>query len=113
VHDCLSDPSHGDIGAVLMTDYLGYGNKCARGRFLLHRAGHGWGIRLGRPVFARCAVERARPRAEVNDAIATIPGASRVLLDSVCGQWEQAFSFDAGKTWEINWIMTFTRDSAG
>lgn len=24
-------------------------------------------------------------------------------------QWEQAFSADGGKTWEPNWIMTFTR----
>ena len=24
-------------------------------------------------------------------------------------QWEQAFSEDGGKTWETNWIMTFTR----
>ena len=24
-------------------------------------------------------------------------------------QWEQAFSDDGGKTWEVNWIMTFTR----
>jgi hypothetical protein len=25
-------------------------------------------------------------------------------------RWEQAFSDDAGETWETNWIMTFTRD---
>lgn len=25
-------------------------------------------------------------------------------------RWEQAFSTDAGKTWETNWIMDFTRD---
>jgi len=24
-------------------------------------------------------------------------------------QWEQAFSADGGKTWETNWVMTFTR----
>jgi hypothetical protein len=24
-------------------------------------------------------------------------------------QWEQAFSGDGGKTWETNWIMSFTR----
>jgi hypothetical protein len=25
-------------------------------------------------------------------------------------RFEQAFSDDGGKTWEVNWIMTFTRD---
>ena len=24
-------------------------------------------------------------------------------------QWEQAFSYDAGKTWDTNWVMTFRR----
>jgi hypothetical protein len=23
--------------------------------------------------------------------------------------WEQAFSADAGKTWEVNWIMAYSR----
>jgi hypothetical protein len=26
-------------------------------------------------------------------------------------RWEQAFSYDAGKTWETNWIMEFRRTS--
>jgi hypothetical protein len=26
-----------------------------------------------------------------------------------CPRWEQAFSDDRGRTWETNWIMTFTR----
>jgi hypothetical protein len=25
--------------------------------------------------------------------------------------WEQAFSPDAGKTWEVNWTMAFTCDA--
>ena len=28
-------------------------------------------------------------------------------------RWEQAFSDDDGKTWETNWIMTFTRKEKG
>lgn len=24
-------------------------------------------------------------------------------------RWEQAYSYDAGKTWQVNWIMTFER----
>lgn len=24
-------------------------------------------------------------------------------------RWEQAFSYDAGRTWQVNWIMTFER----
>jgi hypothetical protein len=27
-------------------------------------------------------------------------------------KWEQAFSTDGGETWETNWIMTFTRETA-
>ncbi|MDB6095664.1 MAG: hypothetical protein JWM32_3226 [Verrucomicrobia bacterium] len=26
-------------------------------------------------------------------------------------RWEQAFSADAGKTWETNWVMVFTRNA--
>jgi NIPSNAP len=32
------------------------------------------------------------------------------LNSSGSPQWEQAFSDDGGKTWETNWIMTFTRE---
>jgi hypothetical protein len=24
-------------------------------------------------------------------------------------RWEQAFSYDAGKTWDTNWVMEFRR----
>jgi hypothetical protein len=29
----------------------------------------------------------------------------------VSGHWEQALSYDAGKTWDTNWIMDFQRIS--
>jgi hypothetical protein len=34
-------------------------------------------------------------------------GFSAITANS--SHFEQAFSDDAGKTWETNWIMTFTR----
>jgi hypothetical protein len=30
------------------------------------------------------------------------------LTQSTC-RWEQAFSVDAGASWETNWVMAFTR----
>jgi len=32
-------------------------------------------------------------------------------LDADHARWEQAFSADAGRTWETNWTMDFTRAS--
>jgi hypothetical protein len=34
---------------------------------------------------------------------------SKITRESA--QWEQAYSSDAGKTWDTNWIMRFRRDS--
>jgi hypothetical protein len=39
--------------------------------------------------------------------ISTRNGFSEITKDS--SRFEQAFSDDGGKTWETNWIMTFTR----
>src|SRR5262249_48642362 len=33
-------------------------------------------------------------------------------ITSASARWEQAYSKDAGETWETNWIMTFTRITA-
>lgn len=32
-------------------------------------------------------------------------------ITALTAKWEQAFSADAGETWETNWIMTFERRS--
>ena len=33
-------------------------------------------------------------------------------LTATTAHWEQAYSTDAGKTWETNWVMEFTRTAA-
>jgi len=30
-------------------------------------------------------------------------------ITPTAARWEQAYSSDAGKTWETNWVMQFTR----
>ncbi|MDB5709204.1 MAG: hypothetical protein JWL96_1274 [Sphingomonas bacterium] len=30
-------------------------------------------------------------------------------LNPRLAQWEQAFSGDGGKTWEVNWVMRYSR----
>jgi hypothetical protein len=44
--------------------------------------------------------------------IAGKPARTRFIwsqITPISARWEQAYSFDAGKTWETNWIMTFSR----
>ena len=33
-------------------------------------------------------------------------------ITAVSARWEQAFSLDSGRTWEVNWIAEFTRPEA-
>jgi len=30
-------------------------------------------------------------------------------ITATSGRWEQAYSYDGGKTWDTNWIMLFER----
>jgi hypothetical protein len=30
-------------------------------------------------------------------------------ITATTARWEQAFSYDAGKTWDTNWVMQFKR----
>ena len=58
-------------------------------------------FRNGRGEFIDCEVLSGRAIFARNGFTDIIPNSSR---------FEQAFSDDGGKTWEINWFMTFTRD---
>ncbi len=32
-------------------------------------------------------------------------------IDATHARWEQAFSYDQGAHWELNWVMEFSRDA--
>jgi hypothetical protein len=53
---------------------------------------HGDDVLVGRPIRVRITYENLGARE---------------------ARWSQAFSPDAGATWEVNWIMDFTRQKAG
>jgi hypothetical protein len=85
----LYDPLTGDWSVYWASDRDGVMQPPVRGKF------EGPGCILygddtdgGRPIVARYQWSRT---------------------DSPNPRWEQAFSLDVGKTWEINWVMDWTR----
>ena len=48
----------------------------------------------------------------LRDVIEQLSGGGRVVARVANPTWEQAFSADAGATWETNWTMEFRRRAA-
>jgi hypothetical protein len=57
------------------------------------------------------ASARSAPAAPAAQVAGPLHGtcSHRSLMAGWAGHWEQALSYDAGKTWDTNWIMDFER----
>jgi len=78
-------------------------------RWAIYWVGDGDGL-LGPPVYG--GFQGAEGLFEGDDTYEGKPIKVRFLwrkLSPSSAQWEQSFSFDAGNSWETNWIMDFKR----
>ncbi|WP_293678056.1 DUF1579 domain-containing protein [uncultured Phenylobacterium sp.] len=67
---------------------------------------------LGAPVHGR--FQAGVGRFEGDDTCAGRPVKVAFLWEPAAeggARWSQAFSYDAGRSWETNWVMTFTRSA--